>query len=130
MVSGQLEPMEWCYLLWCVTSHLVTDIPVSIVVPDCFMKQSSCRDESAIKKSRWLWRMTASPDEAPDVTVDEAAMTESVMLSSGMCSSQPTVDSRWCGIRLEGLEPIDTDGDSRSDEATTAVHTPRWTNLI
>ena len=69
VMCGQLGPMKWWYLLWCVASHLVTDIPVSIVVPDCFMEQGSCLYESAIKKSRWLWRLTASPDEAPDVVV-------------------------------------------------------------
>ena len=58
-----------------------------------------------------------------------AAMTELVMLSSDMCSSQHKVDSRWCGVRLEGLEPFDTDGDSRSGGAATAVRTPRWTSV-
>ena len=57
-------------------------------------------------------------------------MTELVMLSFGMRSSQHKVDSRWYGIRLEGLEPIDTDGDSRNGGAATAVRTPRWANLI
>ena len=33
-------------------------------------------------------------------------------------------------IRRDGLEPIGTDGVGRSDGATTAFRTPRWTSFV
>ena len=41
---------KWWYLWWYGASHLAISIQVSIVVPDCLVKQRSCLYEPVIKK--------------------------------------------------------------------------------